>query len=75
MQDPIKLAACIRYCGSNSHSHSRLSATSLMQSTCRREYNRRVKEVVETSWMEGPDADDDAQQPQTAPETARSGRS
>lgn len=25
---------------------------------CRREYNRRVKEVVETSWMEEPDADD-----------------
>ena len=29
-----------------------------MLALCRREYNRRVKEVVETSWMEEPDADD-----------------
>jgi hypothetical protein len=29
-----------------------------LQYVFRREYNRRVKEVVETSWMEEPDADD-----------------
>lgn len=44
-------------CDPNPNSPANSEAAKLYSEN-RREYNRRVKEVVETSWMEEPDADD-----------------